>query len=81
MAIKIKERRITIYYQLDFVELWRDQVDEFKSICESIGRPYGYSGMNVFYFFLCVYFLVIYGGMTLRPFWKKFDPFPIVFED
>lgn len=45
------DRTLHFDYWPLFIEHWRGLSPEFKQLCEDIGKPYGYSGMNVFYSF------------------------------
>lgn len=45
------ERKISIEYPKAMVELYKLQTDTFKELCNKYGRPHGFSGMNIFYFF------------------------------
>lgn len=52
MAKLSLERKIHFDYSPPFVAYWNYQSQEFKNLCDELGRPYGYSGMNVFYCYL-----------------------------
>lgn len=41
-----------VNYIVPLTKLWRLQTDTFQEKCREVGKPYGYSGMNVFYFYL-----------------------------
>jgi len=44
-------RVISIEYPKAMVELYELQTKTFKRLCNTYGREYGISGMNIFYFF------------------------------
>lgn len=52
MARVTLEKKIHFYYDEIIVELWNQQTEEFKQICEDVGRPKGYTGINTFVLFL-----------------------------
>jgi len=62
-----QERKIHVPYPDWFVDYWKAQPDEFKNTCTDIGKPYGYSGQNVFFFFLWVKLLETDPDYTHKP--------------
>jgi len=49
------ERKIHFNYTPEFVEHWNEQNAEFKELCDTVGRPHGFSGQNIFYIFYLLY--------------------------
>lgn len=70
------ERLIHISYSENTINFWKIQSNEFKSTCEKIGKPFGYTGINVFVFFLYMYAIYIMGYKKYKAFWKKGEDKP-----
>lgn len=70
------ERLIHISYSQNTIDYWQTQPEEFKTRCDNIGKPFGYTGINVFVMFLYAYALVVKGEIKYRAFWKKGEPQP-----
>ncbi len=68
MGKKSIERTIHFYYIPEFIAHWKEQTNEMKILCDSIGEPYGYSGMNVFYCFFFQYHAHRTGNVDRYPF-------------
>lgn len=65
------ERNVGIKYDQNLVDYWNIQNETFKNKCIEIGKPYGYSGMNVFYFFLLQYAMESKVGLDYKEFETK----------
>ena len=67
MAKKNHSDKIHVYYTQDFIDHWNEQPQAFKDKCNELGQDHGYSGQNIFYFFLLAY-------LTRRNTKKRFIP-------
>ncbi len=50
-------------YSPNFIECYKGLPQWFKTWCEELGKPFGYSGMNVFYTFFLFYRWVKVNGL------------------
>ena len=64
------DRKIHFNYTPDFLYYWSLQTQELKDKCDEIGKPYGYSAMNVFYMWLIYYIYSLYTQYSFAP-WIK----------
>lgn len=64
------EGHITISYMDIVVDLWRQQTPELKDILDEIGRPFGYSGMNVLYYYVLLRIINHLGSHQFVP-WER----------
>ena len=62
------ERHIHFVYTKKFVAHYKKQTQDFKNKCDEIGKPFGYSGMNVFYCFFYQYWTFELAGKTRPPY-------------
>jgi len=63
------ERHIHFNYTKEFIEVWKAQNQTMKDLCEEVGKPYGYTGQNVFYCLLHRYLVQKYSGNPTK-FWQ-----------
>lgn len=49
------ERHVHFKYTPEFITHWKNQSEEFQTLCTNIGAPFGYSGQNVFLVFFVQY--------------------------
>ncbi len=60
------ERHVHFIYFPDFIAHWNEQPAELKQLCNDIGEPYGYTGINVFYVYFVQYWTHIEAGIDRR---------------
>lgn len=65
------ERNLEFKYKPEIVEAYQAQTEVFKNMCEEIGKEKGYTGINVFYVFLKLYYFEFITGIQFIAFEKK----------
>ncbi|MEE8341915.1 MAG: hypothetical protein V3R52_07445 [Candidatus Neomarinimicrobiota bacterium] len=66
-----QERKVHLVYYPELVAHYKEQTQECKDYCASVGEPYGYSSMNVFFFFFYNYWLHQLSEVPRIPFLHK----------
>ncbi len=64
------EGQVPFLYTAEFIEHFKNQPNEMKTLCNDIGKDYGYSAMNVFYIFILQYWSHDQAG-TVRKSYKS----------
>ena len=72
MARTNSERKHKTFYTKAVIALWEKQTPEFKQKCFDIGKPKGYTGINVFYYFLYQYSMQYVTAYEYKEYVKKF---------
>lgn len=70
MGRKNADRHISFNYDPKIVAIYDSQTEQFKTKCEELGAPYGYTGMNVFYTWYFWYMVKKLTGNTFTA-WEK----------
>lgn len=65
------ERKHHTFYPAILLSIWDDQTPEFKQKCYDIGKEKGYTGINVFYYFLYQYSMTTASSYDYKEFKKK----------
>lgn len=65
------ERHIHYRYSPLVQEYWSYQTEEFKQICDDVGKEYGYTGINIFYI-VTIIKAIQSVGYTIEAFKKKY---------
>ena len=66
MAKGSNDRHIHFNYFPEFIEHWEQQPQEMKTLCDSLGKEHGYTGINVFYILFIQYWTHKEGNITRR---------------
>ena len=64
------ERKVHFFYGPKFIEHWNNQSEEFRELCNKIGKENGYSGQNIFYTYLYQYWAHKISGIIRKDFKK-----------
>lgn len=64
------ERHIHFKYTPTFVEVWKQQPTALKTLLNTVARPFGYSGMNVFFVLVILYLVTKYGLWDYEPYFR-----------
>ena len=60
------ERHVHFNYFPELVDHYKEQTEEFKEVCNTIGREYGYSGLDIFYIWFVQYWSHNEAGIDRR---------------
>lgn len=62
------DRNIHFEYTKEFIEFWKSQTREYKDTLDEGARPYGYSGMEIFFILFWIKIVEDESGKKY-PFW------------
>lgn len=62
------DRNVHFKYTPEFIEFWRSQTQSYRDTLDKAARPYGYSGMEIFYILMWIKICEEESGKKY-PFW------------
>jgi len=64
------ERKIHFHYTPEFIAHWNEQSQDFKDLCNELGRLHGYTGHNIFYTYYLLHHAHLEAGKDIKYYQK-----------